>query len=184
MNQPWPVGFNYLLQQAVIAFSFSVMSDSFVTPWTLAHQASPSMGFPRKEYWSGLPFLPPGDLPNPYLLHWQADCLPLHHLGNPVIAAQSCLTLCDTMDCSPPGSSVHGILQARLLELVAISFSRGKPRPRHKSRLLLEEIRMAKFEIPTSKLNNSVILENLTSVGQSFLNCKIGSFISKVCCEH
>ena len=35
--------------------------------------------------------------------------------------AQSCLTLCDPMDCSPPGSSVHGILQARILEWVAIS---------------------------------------------------------------
>ena len=38
---------------------------------------------------------------------------------------QSCLTLCDTMDCSPPGFSVHGILQARILEWVAIPFSRG-----------------------------------------------------------
>ena len=38
---------------------------------------------------------------------------------------QSCPTLCDPMDCSPPGSSVHGILQARILEWVAISFSRG-----------------------------------------------------------
>ena len=38
---------------------------------------------------------------------------------------QSCLTLCNPMDCSPPGSSVHGILQARILEWVAISFSRG-----------------------------------------------------------
>ena len=36
---------------------------------------------------------------------------------------QSCLTLCDPMDCSPPGSSVRGILQARILEWVAISFS-------------------------------------------------------------
>ena len=42
-----------------------------------------------------------------------------------VIVAQSCLTLCNPMDCSLPGSSVHGILQARLLEWVAISFSRG-----------------------------------------------------------
>ena len=41
------------------------MSDSFVTPWTVAHQAPLSMGFPRQEYWSGLPFLSPGDLPNP-----------------------------------------------------------------------------------------------------------------------
>ena len=42
-----------------------------------------------------------------------------------VLVAQSCPTLCDPMDCSPPGSSVHGILQARILEWVAISFSRG-----------------------------------------------------------
>ena len=39
--------------------------------------------------------------------------------------AQSCLTLCDPMDYSLPGSSVHGIFQARVLEWVAISFSRG-----------------------------------------------------------
>ena len=37
----------------------------FVTPWTLAYQASPSMGFSRQEYRSGLPFPPPGDLPDP-----------------------------------------------------------------------------------------------------------------------
>ena len=44
--------------------------------------------------------------------------------------AQSCLTLCESVDCSPPGSSVHGILQARVLEWVAISFSRGSSQPR------------------------------------------------------
>ena len=37
----------------------------FATPWTVAHQAPLSMGFPRQEYWSGFPFLPPGDLPDP-----------------------------------------------------------------------------------------------------------------------
>ena len=37
----------------------------FVTPWTVAPQAPPSMGFSRQEYWSGLPCPPPGDLPNP-----------------------------------------------------------------------------------------------------------------------
>ena len=65
------------------------MSDSFVTPWTAAHQASLSMGFPRQEYWSGLPCPLPGDLPDAgidpcllCLLHWQADSLPLHHLGH------------------------------------------------------------------------------------------------------
>ena len=43
---------------------------------------------------------------------------------------QSCLTLCDPMDCSPPGSSAHGILQARILEWVAVPFSRGSSRPK------------------------------------------------------
>ena len=42
-----------------------------------------------------------------------------------VLVTQLCLTLCDLMDCSPPGSSVHGILQARILEWVAIRFFRG-----------------------------------------------------------
>ena len=37
------------------------------------------------------------------------------------------LTLCDPLDCSPPGTSVHGILQAKILELVAMPFSRGSP---------------------------------------------------------
>ena len=44
---------------------FSVMSDSFVTPWTVTNQAPLSMEFSRQEYWSGVPFLPPGDLPDP-----------------------------------------------------------------------------------------------------------------------
>ena len=44
------------------------------------------------------------------------------------------LTLCDPMDCSPPGSSVHGILQARTLEWVAISFSRRSSRPRARTK--------------------------------------------------
>ena len=46
-----------------------------------------------------------------------------------VLDAQLCLTLCDHMDCSPPGSSVHGILQARILEWVATLFSRGTSQP-------------------------------------------------------
>ena len=56
----------------------------FVTLWTVDHQASLSMGFSRQEYWSGLPFLPPGDLPNPGIELespaapvLQADSLPL-----------------------------------------------------------------------------------------------------------
>ena len=44
--------------------------------------------------------------------------------------AKSCLTLCNRMDCSPSGSFVHGISQARILEWVSISFSRGSSQPR------------------------------------------------------
>ena len=51
----------------------------------------------------------------PVTLHIECVC---------VLVAQSCPTLCDCMDCSPPGSSVHGILQARILERIAVSFSR------------------------------------------------------------
>ena len=79
----------------------------FGTPWTAAHQAPPSMGFSRQEYWSGVPLLPAA-----------------------AKSLQSCLTLCDPIDCSPPGVPVSGILQARTLEWVAISFSRGSSRPR------------------------------------------------------
>ena len=49
--------------------------------------------------------------------------------------AQSCPTLCDPMDCSPPGSLVHGIFQAWILEWVAIPFSRGSSRPRDRTQV-------------------------------------------------
>ena len=49
--------------------------------------------------------------------------------------AQSCPTLCDPVDCSLPGSSVHGILQARVLEWAAISFSRGSSQPRDRTQV-------------------------------------------------
>ena len=54
-----------------------------------------------------------------------------HFLTSDIICAQSlsCVLLCDHMDCSPPGSSVHGILQARILEWVAMPSSRGSSQP-------------------------------------------------------
>ena len=60
------------------------------TPWTVAHQDSQSMQFPRQEYWNELLVSSPGDLSmqgsNPHLLcllHWQVDSSPLHNLGSP-----------------------------------------------------------------------------------------------------
>ena len=65
-------------------FLVTKSSNSFVTPWTAAFQVPLSMGFPRQEYWNGLPFPSPGDLPNlefaPTSPAWQADSLPQSHL--------------------------------------------------------------------------------------------------------
>ena len=62
----------------------------FMTPWTVAHQTPLSMGFPRQEYWSGLPFPSPGDLPEPGIKPvfpaCQVDSLPLSHLESPKVA--------------------------------------------------------------------------------------------------
>ena len=52
-----------------------------------------------------------------------------------VLVAQSCPTLCNHMDCGPPGSSVHGIFQARILEWIAISFSRGSSQARDQTQV-------------------------------------------------
>ena len=72
----------------------------FVTSWTVAHRAPLSMGFSRQEYWSGLLFPTPGDLPDPgikpkrsnplCLLYWQANSSPLSHLGSPSIHLLAC----------------------------------------------------------------------------------------------
>ena len=77
------------------------MSDSAESE---SHQAPLSLGFSRQEHWSGLPF------PSP-MQESESE------------VAQSCPILSDPMDCSLPGSSIHGIFQARVLEWGAIAFS-------------------------------------------------------------
>ena len=61
----------------------------FATPWTVAYQALPSMGFSRQEYWSGVPVPSPGDLPNPGIELWspafQADTLTSEPPGKPCL---------------------------------------------------------------------------------------------------
>ena len=71
----------------------------FVTSPTVGHQSPLSKIFPSQEYWSGLPFPPPGNLPNPgrlnpCLLCWQTDSLALSHLGSPVLDWYACNFLC------------------------------------------------------------------------------------------
>ena len=108
----------------------------FFATETVARQAPLSMELSRQECWSGLSFPSPGDIPDPGIKPVSSS-LPSEFFttephGEPknglcvcVCAKllQSCPTLCNPLDCSPPGSSVHGILQARILEWVAISFS-------------------------------------------------------------
>ena len=64
-----------------------------------------------------------------------------------VLVAQSCPTLCDPMDCSPPGSPVHGILQARIREWVDMPFSRGSSQPRDPTESLALQADSLPFEL-------------------------------------
>ena len=77
------------LERSMLMLSRFSRVQLCATPQMAAHQAPPSLGFSRQEYWSGLPF------PSP-----------MHESESEV--AQSCPTLSDPMDCSLPGSSVHG----------------------------------------------------------------------------
>ena len=107
------------------------MSNTFGTPWTVACQDPLSKGFPRQEYWSGLLFPSSEDLPDPGLELESLALAARFFTTEPPAAKslQSCLTLCDPIDGSPPGSPVPGIFEARVLEWVAIAFSEppGKP---------------------------------------------------------
>ena len=90
----WPsrifgLGFSGPLTSACMHTQLLGCVQLLVTPWTIAHQAPLSMGFFRQEYWSGLWFPPPGNLPDPGIepmypssLHWQVVSLPLSHLGS------------------------------------------------------------------------------------------------------
>ena len=89
------------------------MSNS-AAPWTIAPRAPLSMGFPRQEHQSGLPFPSSGDLSNPGMepeslalasaAAWEA---PNKHLAVLCLVAQLCPILCNPVDCSLPGSSVY-----------------------------------------------------------------------------
>ena len=80
----------------LVAWKVKVKSLSrvrlFDTPWTVAYQAPPTMGFSRQEYWSGLPFPSPGDLPNPGI-----------EPGSPTLEA-------DALTSEPPGKLISSIL--------------------------------------------------------------------------
>ena len=94
----------------------SCITGGFFTSWATREV---------QEYWSGYPIHSPVDLPDPGI-EPGSPALQVDSLPTELSAAkslQSCLTLCDPIDGSPPGSPIPGILHARTLEWVAISFS-------------------------------------------------------------
>ena len=134
LPRPWDspgkntgVGCLFLLQCMKVKSEseFAQSCPTLRNPMDIVYQAPLSIGFSRQAYWSGLPFPSPGDLPNPGIESRspasQADSLLSAAAAAKLL--QSCLTLCDPIDGSPPGSPVPGILQARTLEWVATSFS-------------------------------------------------------------
>ena len=105
-----------------------------------AHQAPRSLGFSRQEHWSGLPF------PSP--MHESESEVP-----------QSCPTLSDPMDCSLPGSSIHGIFQARVLEWGAIAFSENTVLRCHKEGghyWYLQQVWISKILVKQQKLDKII----------------------------
>ena len=114
----------------------------FTTLWTVAHQAPLSMGFSRQEYWSGLPCPSPGDLPHPGI---KLPSLISHALaGRFFTTSDTCVCVWSlsharlfattwTAACQAPLSM--RILQARILEWVGMSSSRGSSQPRDRSQV-------------------------------------------------
>ena len=79
--------------------------------------------------------------------------------------AQSCPTLCDSMDGNLPGSAVHGIFQARILEWAAISFSRGSSQPRDWTRISCIADRRFTVLATSIQFNRSVVSDSLPPYG-------------------
>ena len=115
------------------------LCPTLVIPWTVPARLLCPWDSPGKNTGVGCHFLLQGIFPtqesNPSLLHCRQI---IYQLSCAAAAAKSlhlCPTLCDPRDSNPLGSSVHGIFQARVLEWVAISFSRGFSRPRDRTRV-------------------------------------------------
>ena len=99
-RQDWSEDWILLLAYVRVCVCVCVCTQSlscvwlFVTPWTVAHHVPLSVGFSRQEHWSGLPFPPPGDLPDPGIEPespsspaLQVDSLPLSHWISPLLAS-------------------------------------------------------------------------------------------------
>ena len=104
----------------------------FATPWTVAYQALPSMGFSRQKYWSGLPFPFPGDLPNPGIeprsSALQADALPSEPLGKPLTTRTTIQSSNPISEYISKGDEIT-ILKTSALLLLSIIQCYSQPHP-------------------------------------------------------
>ena len=97
------VGCHFLLHCMKMKVKLLSRVQLCATPWTAAHQAPPSMGFSRQEYWSGVP-LPSPQVNNKYMKSYSASFVISQSVSS---VAQLCPTLCDPMNRSTPGLPVH-----------------------------------------------------------------------------
>ena len=123
---------------------------------------------------------PPLALPSSLSAFFFYSCVltTLWHVCTRAKLLQSCLTLCDPMDCSPPGSSVHEILQGRILEWVAMTSSKGSSWPRDRTHVSLlhwqaGSLLLAPPGKPTMWYTNCFINTCFLSVYLSLLECKV-----------
>ena len=112
-----------------------------------------------------------------------SDILAVHQ-SLKVLVAQSCLTFCDPVDCSPPGFSVHGILQARILKWVAIPFSRGSSWPRDWTRVSCIAGRFFTVWATREGLHQSLLRFIFVYTRILFLIFWLKSFLTIVCILH
>ena len=161
---------------------------TLVTQWTVAHQApllNPfCQDFPGKNNGIGCHFLLYRIFPThnwtrvsciggQILYHWATRNSQFIQL---VLVAQSCPTLCNPMDCSLPGSSVHGISQARILKWVAVPFSKGSSWYRDWTRISCIADRF--FTMWTIKETSIYIVLYVNYINKTGKKIKIKIFIS------
>ena len=122
-----PISATHSERSGCAALSGSVM-PTLRDPVDRSTPGSSVLGISQARTLEWVAFPPPGGLPDSAMGPVSLGSLPSAVSESEV--TQSCPTLCDSMDCSPPGFSIHGVFQARTLECVALSFSRGSSPPK------------------------------------------------------
>ena len=127
---------------------------------------SPMVLFPEASYYQFL--APPKPLSSLFFLYPLSAC------------AHLCPTLCDPLDCSPPGFSVHGVFKARILEWVSISYSRGSSRPREQAHVSMSPVLAGGFFTTSTTHKTYVHFNSHTTACPTRrfrLFCHLGAFL-------